>query len=212
MAKPKKIEEWLDEAKELERTYEEVSGTDIPETVEDAINQGWQLAPKGLFIAGLIDYTAEERKADRQRAIPLTVALRLLEEMEDSLIVETIKNPKQIFFAKTRGLVNLVRHAGTALGFIWDVVRLAWETNSLLELITNAVEIAAQIAASIVEIVFRFFGLIFALLLSAASLKAFHSTVIDVQKERELWVATIRKRALPQRRQRRVWRRKVSRL
>ncbi len=212
MAKSKTVTEWLELAKELERTYEEVSGTEIPDSVEEAVNEGWTLIPKGILVGGLIQYHSENRKSDRQRAIPLTVALKLLEQMEDSLIITTIKNPKQIFVQKTRGLVNLVRFAGKAVTLLWDVVKLAWEAHSLLELITDFARITEEVISAVFEIVSRFGGLIVSFTITAVALPVFQRTVVDVEKEREHWVSAIRKRALPQRRTKRVWRRKVSRL
>lgn len=212
MPQRKSIDDWLNEAEELIRTYEEVSGTEIPRTLAEARAQNWKLAAKGIVITGLVDYDDEDRKNDRQRVISLPVALRMLEALEDSLIAATIKNPKQLFVKRVRGQVRMLKYASSALGVVWDFIKLEWESHGLLDLLLDALSIIGRIIETIYEVFSRFAGLIVAGIIYALGTQTFTRTVLDAQSERERIIRLIRKNALPQRSGQRYWRRKVTRL
>lgn len=224
MAQSKTIEESLAEIRELIRTYEEVSGTEIPRSVQEARKQGWQLIPKGIVIAGLTAYEHDERKADSTRVIPLPVALQILEDFEDGLITKTVLNPKQIFVRKVRGLVRIVRALANGIPLLWDLAKATVDLWDILDLLAYLARLgfvtdffsansrSRAFVETMFELMTRFGVLMITSALAALALPVFNRTVLDVEKEREFWVAKARKAALPQRNQRRVWRRKVSRL
>ena len=69
-----------------------------------------------------------------------------------------------------------------------------------------------KIIDSLIEICRRYAATVMAMFMASLSLRVFSGTVLDVIKGRDHYAEAIRKRALPQRKERRVWRRKVSRL
>jgi hypothetical protein len=212
MPQRKSIDDYLAEAEDLIHTYEEVSGTEVPRTLKEARDSNWKLIAKGLVIDGLVGYHDDERKHDRQRTITLPVALRALEIFEDNLIAATIKNPKQLFVSRVRGQVRMLTYAKDALVIVWDFIKLEWESHGLLELLLDALSILGRIIDAVYEVFSRFAGLLVAGFIYVLGTQTFSRTVLDVQIERERIIAQIRKNALPQRSERRYWRRKVTRL
>jgi len=223
MAQPT-LEEIIKQGEELIRIYEEVTQTEIPRSVQAARKEKWQLLPKGIAVAGLVRYAQDEIRVDGTRVISLPVALQIIEDFEDGLLSKTVKNPKQIFVSKVRNLVGIVRGTATALPLLWDVVKeliSVWDILDLLAylarlgFITDLFDPNSRLRAfaeAVFELCTRYLVFLLSAMLSAFAVPLFSATVVAVEKEREFWVARMRRAALPQRNQRRVWRRKVSRL
>jgi hypothetical protein len=95
---------------------------------------------------------------------------------------------------------------------VWDFIKLEWESHGLLELLLDALSILGRIIDAVYEVFSRFAGLLVAGFIYVLGTQTFSRTVLDVQIERERIIAQIRKNALPQRSERRYWRRKVTRL
>lgn len=224
MAEPKTIEEALALVQELRRTYEEVSQTEIPRSIKEAKDQGWTLIPKGIAVAGLTHYEGEQRDIDSTRVISLPTALRIMEDFEDGLLLKTVHNPKQVFVRKTRGTIRFYQSLISGAGLLWDFAKATVSVWDILDLLAYLARLGfifdlldpdsrlRAFAETIYELALRFGLLICTGIISMFAVPVFSATVLDVEKEREFWVAKMRKAALPQGNQRRVWRRKVSRL
>jgi len=116
----------LREAENLLRKMEELAG---PENVEKG--KKWILGEgldKQIPSIVALRYNGEARKKDRQKIVPLAVAMQILAELEDNLVSVSIIGPqgqiKKSVRAATYG--KYLTYVNIAKG-VWNVAKLAWE-------------------------------------------------------------------------------------
>lgn len=216
------LEELLAKAKELSETYAKLSETHIPRSIKEARESGWDLEPTVTVVSNLIGYPLSDRKHDSQRCIRLSEALRIIEDFEDELLVSTVSTPKEVFVSKVRGIVRIVQFSLDAFPILWEQARghiSVWDILDLLAWIARLGFITdlfngrtVALVETIIELVRRWAGLVFAGILTAFGLDVFNGSVLAVQKHREAFAGKMRKAALPQRSVHRVYRQRVSRL
>lgn len=76
--------------------YEEVTGTELPATLKEAMAQRWNLVVNGAEFAFLTAYLPEQQRQDDTRAIPLSKVIRIMQDMEQELVKAMIPTPSQI--------------------------------------------------------------------------------------------------------------------
>lgn len=99
------FEELADELQELGDKYKEITGTELPGSLKEALSQRWELAVEGLETEVLTIYHRHEQEADSRRALPLKKAVEMLQDLEDEIIKAMVPTPSEI--AGQQGVVAL---------------------------------------------------------------------------------------------------------
>lgn len=109
----------LEGAEKLIEYYQKVEReSGIPKNVKDAVKEGFVLTIDALTEKALEHYSEKDRANDRQRLIPLSVAINLLQEYERKMVDEIVLDPFQLYYSSIQKLVALAGHIGQSIKLI----------------------------------------------------------------------------------------------
>lgn len=178
----------------LEKAQEEfekfkglMDAEEIPTDLKKAVDTKWEI---GVAVAGMVGavaaYDPEKRRQDRQRAIPLSIVIDAIGEMETRIVSDQVVDVPGLYLGKFKKWID------TAIA-VWQrlsIIRLLLNFNE--EVIKLLAFMARHAAASITV---------------GVAIKA----ITAVMKRKNRVEIELRSRALPQRTGKRYRRRKVAR-
>lgn len=180
---------------DLEDLYRTIESTPIPDSIRDGIKDKWELAVDAMEVSVTLAYLPEDRHRDRQRLVRFGDVIQLLQEMESELVEKLVKDEADLIFAKVRRGVAAVKWLGANWTNLGEILHVIWE---------------------FIESTYAFFAAAIPFLVShvlaALAIPAFTIFAVKALKVRDGYPDRMRKLALPQRRVKRVYRRKISRL
>lgn len=211
------IEERLADASakliELRETFQDITQTEIPHSLGEAINRRWELIPNGIEAAILAHYPLDQQERDSRRVISLGKAIDILTKFENNIVAHNTRGPARLLWDQltsfTRRIVYWLDNA-YRLGFIigetittisfenwWDFIYFP----ALAESIISAFKVAWMMFT--LESIQA--------LIVAAEVTALRSNLVNTFQERNDHGALMLHRAFPQRDGRRYRRRKRTR-
>lgn len=90
------FEELAYELQTLGDKYKEITGTELPGSLREAVSQRWELAVEGLESELLTIYRKKDQEEDSRRALPLKKAVAMLQDLEDEIIKAMVPSPSEI--------------------------------------------------------------------------------------------------------------------
>lgn len=183
------LETIVKEAEDTLASVQAWSDQEIPTSLKEAGETAVDFALKSAQGVVLVYYDPKQRAEDKQRVIPLPVALALMDEFEERVMLEQIEGGISrlwnFFTSQAQTIVSTVRG-------LWEIV-LAART----EFFWTAVQ--------------RFIGGLFRNVLEVAAIADIAIPIKEILATRKVMENKMRKRALPHRNGPRVWRRKRTR-
>lgn len=183
------------ELDELIEAYRKVESVPLPNSFKQACSERWELLQDALEVSVVMAYSHDQQREDAMRVIPFGVALKLLSEHEESLVDRLTLSGSDLLFAKIRKL----KLAAEWLAEHWDNLADIWEA------IVDAAEKSWRFVVSAIPFLVHN-------LIATLSIPAFTLAALRTLEVRDNFAEKMRRRALPQRLVKRVYRRKIARL
>lgn len=221
------VEHTLNQLNDQIEVYRQISETDIPKTLKEANDRKWELAVTSIQLPFLTHYALEQQDIDSRRVVKLETALRLIEEYEEDLIQEHIRDTNQILWSKLATLGFVTQFIWNNFGLLWDGIVYLFKSGTITEaflkilsLIGSFFDPFGDVADETIRAIYnavsvitgRIGSLILGALLGASAIAVFNIAAKDVISRRDKSAAALRKKALPQRNGKRYVRRKVHRI
>lgn len=195
----------LERLEQLRSEYEEITQTQIPATLQQAVSQKWELLPNGIEIALLAHYPTKEQEADGTRLMSLGRALQIITSFENGLVQhhtrgagllawrQLTSTPRRIVFWSA----NVHRFAELVVTYVADAFDI-FDITSFWDLIFELPLVLAATAEALV-LVWRVFttetieGLI-----AAAETTALKAPILHTFETRDQHADILRLAAFPQ--------------
>lgn len=185
----------IERLEHLHDSYVALGKVPVPDSIKAAVKEKWELTQDVLQVGVVMAYLPHERKADSKRLIRFGDALEALQDLEEELVDRLVKDEADLIFKKLNSYVKAAK---------W----LADNWNRLDLIFKAVIEFFHQ--------TYRYFVAAIPLLIEnvliALSLPAFALMATRALKARDKFPVALRKKALPQRTVKRVFRRKIARL
>lgn len=214
------LEKTLEGAYQTVLLLDELHKIPLPVDVEEAVLAEWGFEAAVLGLNKLEIYNGELRNRDRQRCISLRLALAIVDQFEDDLLMQEIVSPAGII----GGRIGWLKSIG---GFLWGNARLIWDAIwALLKAISanwwDAVlhgEVFLNIQTAFARFKYEVMAIIFGIVagavgiyFAAVNVGGVSGNIRGIVRLTNAAALAARKKALPQRSEARKFRRKVSRL
>lgn len=193
----KQVEEAFNDLVQTRDFFEAVTGTEVPQTLKQAIDEKWELAAAAAIVEFKLEYHKAQQRADRQRMISLPVALALLADWEEQLVRDQVLNSRQVAW-KILGTVPRV------ILTIWGNRKAIWETVQLIYQLATTPSLAATRRA--LGIIWQAAGATISIIVVALKPEDYQVVIVSVLKDRDRITAALRKAAWKQGKGR--WRRR----
>lgn len=180
----------VDECDALIEEYRRLENKDIPRTVDDALDSGWELSIDIAGLTGSLGYSDDARKADKKRLVRMSDAIRAGRNYEYELVQNLVTDPGMIV------LNTLASGVDAAISFAKIMRAIPWGKTTL--------ETWKWIVRTFVTQYFK-------VMLGASGILG----IVAVVKEARSWhnsqLQVLDRKALPQRREKRYRKRRPSR-
>ncbi|HMH81180.1 MAG TPA: hypothetical protein VK514_13210 [Candidatus Acidoferrum sp.] len=209
------VEDKAEKLLKLAAFYQRVVDSDVPDTLDAALAAGWELAED---FGGMPGYSGDERKADGQRVIALSTALRILSDYEEAVMESQVRGTLDIiwqtgykFWAAMTIIAQYGQRIWEGLIDVWNIggflIASWWQFGEIPDVSTVVGGVGAALSAA-----WAVADDAIGLLLFGWREEHFRRMLVSMTKVRDTHVQLARKRALPQVSASRLRRRKVARL
>ncbi len=191
--------------------YQEVSQTNIPTSLKQALDQRWELAFNVVEIAAILHYASEDQKTDHRRVIKLDRALKIIEQFENDIVQDATTGVFGTLFQQFERRVEFLVGCQKAAGVLFTALedfggRITW---------SNFFSAISLLVSAIVDLLFAFPVLVALLLMrltfDAGQVTKWATGAVKIMKQRDVAASRMRGAAFPQRDAQRYRRRKLTR-